>query len=568
MEALTPHNVTAMFLSLGILIATARLLGEAAQRLHQPSVLGELLAGVLLGPTVLGGIAPELCNFLFPTHGPGALVLDAVANLSIVFFLMVAGIEVDLSTLWKQGKTGAKIGITSIVIPFLCGLAAAWLVSRALGRQPKADPLIFALFLAIAISISALPIIIKTLMDLDLYRSDLGMTVISAAIFNDLIGWMGFAVVTGLLVSPDGSGRQILATITMTIAFAGTTLTIGRWVFHKILPFVQAYARWPGGELTFAMVLSLLGAALTEWIGIHAIFGAFFVGAAVGDSSHLREHTRITIDHFISYIFAPIFFASIGLKVNFLAHFDPPLVATVFFIAAICKIGGGTLGALWGGFPKREAWAVGFAMVSVGAMGIIVGLTALRADIIHPRLFVAIVIMAMVTSMISGPAIRLIIKPPKKWRLIDAFSGKCYIGDLKANNRKEVIYEMSAAASKATGLDTALIEKAVSAREEVLSTGIGNAVALPHARLEGIAKTMVVVGISSPGIDFDAPDGRPAEVVFLILTPIEDPGAQLRIGSELARIFRDPHVLNRARNSKSYTDFLALLQTTASSTRS
>ncbi len=562
MDLLPPHSVMTMLLSLGILIGTARLMGEAAQRLHQPSVLGELLAGVLLGPTVLGSMAPELCSFLFPSTGTGALVLDAIANLSIVFFLMVAGIEVNLSTLWKQGKTGAKIGLTSIFIPFLFGIVAAWLVSRGLGRQPKADPLIFALFLAIAISISALPIIVKTLMDLDLYRSDLGMSVISAAIFNDLIGWMGFAVVTGLLGGSGGKGTHIFTTIGLTLVFAGGILTIGRRIFHRLLPFVQAYTRWPGGELTFAMVLSLLGAAFTEWIGIHAIFGAFFVGAALGDSPHLREHTRITIDHFVSYIFAPVFFAGIGLKVNFCAHFDLPLVATVFFIAAGCKIVGGTLGARWGGLPKREAWAVGFAMASVGAMGIIVGLTALRANIIYPRLFVALVIMAIATAMISGPAIRLILKPPKKWRLREAFSAKGYIGRLQADSRREVIHEMSIAAAKATGLDIAEIEKAVWTREKVLSTGIGNAVAIPHARIEKIVKPAVVVGISSAGIDFDAPDGRPAEVIFLILTPSDNPGTQLLIGSELAKRFRHHGVLERARKSRHLTDFLALLQTT------
>jgi Kef-type K+ transport system membrane component KefB len=549
-----------MFLSLAILIGVARLLGELAQRLHQPSVLGELLAGVVLGPTVLGTIAPELSVYLFPLKGPSTIVLDAIANLAIVFFLMVAGLEVDLSTIWKQGKTGTKIGITSIVIPFLCGLAAAWLVSKALGRQPKADPLIFALFLAIAMSISALPIIAKTLMDLDLYRSDLGMTVISAAICNDLIGWIGFAVVLGLLNGPVNQSYSIFMTIGLTLIFAVGMLTLGRWLFHKSLPFVQAYARWPGGELSFAMVLSLLGAAFTEWIGIHAIFGAFFVGAALGDSSHLREHTRVTIDHFVSFIFAPVFFASIGLKVNFLTNFDLPLVLTVLGIAGVCKVAGGTLGARWGGIQSKEAWAVGFAMVSVGAMGIIVGLTALKADIIHPRLFVALVIMAMVTSIISGPAIRLFLKPPKKWRLQNSFSSKLFIKDLTAATRYEVIAEMSLAAAKTTGMDAKCIETAVLEREETLSTGIGNGVALPHARMNSLTKPMIVAGISNAGIDFDAPDNRPANMIFMILSPSDDPSAQLLISSELARRFRNPHLLERVLQTKNYTDFLALMR--------
>lgn len=561
MESLNPQNITVMFLSLAILIASARILGELAQRLHQPAVLGELLAGILLGPTILGNISPELSAFLFPSKGLNTVVLDAFSNLAIVFFLMVAGIEVDLSTIWKQGKVGAKIGIISIIIPFLCGLVTAWFVSKTLGRHPKADLLIFSLFLATAMSISALPIIAKTLMDLDLYRSDLGMTVISAAIFNDLVGWIGFAVVTSLLGSSASDGMNILLIIGLTLAFAIGTLTLGRWAFHKIMPFVQAYARWPGGELSFALVLSLFGAALTEWIGIHAIFGAFFVGAAMGDSSHMREHTRVTIDHFISYIFAPIFFANIGLKVNFLTHFDPLLVLTVLLIACTSKIIGGTLGARWGGLQLREAWSVGFAMVSVGAMGIIVGLTALKADIIHPTLFVAIVVMAMISSMISGPAIRLILRPPQKWKLENAFSAKLFIKNLKARNRQDVINEMILALCKVVNLNVQTVQTAVWEREETLSTGIGNEIALPHARIDGEFKPIVVVGISNVGIDFDAPDDRPAKMIFLILTPSNDPGIQLTITSELVRLLRKPGVLNRILNSKNYTDFLALMRT-------
>lgn len=168
------------------------------------------------------------------------------------------------------------------------------------------------------------------------------------------------------------------------------------------------------GVLSFALTLALLGAAFTEWIGIHAIFGSFIVGVAIGDSSHLHERTRETIGHFVSFIFAPVFFASIGLKLNFLIHFDFPLVVTVLTIACVCKLAGGTMGARWGGMPLREAWAVGFAMNSRGAMEIILGLLALEAGVIEQQLFVALVTMAIVTSMISGPAIRLILRPAGK----------------------------------------------------------------------------------------------------------------------------------------------------------
>jgi mannitol/fructose-specific phosphotransferase system IIA component (Ntr-type) len=414
---------------------------------------------------------------------------------------------------------------------------------------------------AIALSISALPVIAKTLMDMDLYRSDLGMVVISAAILNDLMGWIIFAVVLGLMGDPAGNGNPIVMTIALTLAFAAAVLTLGRWMIHKLLPFVQAYTRWPAGELSFAVILALLGAAFTEWIGIHAIFGAFLVGAAVGDSAHLRERTRVTIEHFIASVFAPLFFASIGLHVNFWTHFDGPLVLTVSLMACACKLAGGFLGARWGKMPVREAWAVGFAMVSVGAMGIIVGLLALQAGIISQRLFVALVIMAMVTSMLSGPAIRAILRPARKWRPRNALSSKLFLRDLKALTRREAVEEMVRMACGPAGLDPESIIAAVWAREEALSTGIGNGVALPHARVAGLREPVVAVGICEGGIDFDAPDGQPAYVIFLILTPAADPRAQLTIAAEIARLFRKQPMLDRALRTKNFTDFLALMST-------
>ena len=559
MGTLTSHNIVVMFLSLGVLLFAARTLGELAQRFHQPSVLGELIAGVLLGPTVLGSMAPGWSEFLFPLVGVNAVALETISTLAIGLFLLVAGMEVDLSTVWKQGRTGCKVGITSIVIPFFVALIAALVVPEAFGRHADADPLIFALFLAIAVSISALPIIAKTLIDMGLYRSDLGMVVISAAIFNDIVGWIVFAVILGFIGDSAGNGNPIILTIVLTLTFIAVMLTLGRWLIHKSMPFVQVYTRWPGGELSFALILGLLGAAFTEWIGIHAILGTFIVGVAIGDSSHLRERSRVIIGDFVSFIFAPVFFASIGLKVNFLAHFDFPLVLSVLLIACVCKLAGGALGAKWGGMPPRESWAVGFAMVSVGAMGIIVGMIALEAGIIRERLFVALISMAIVTSMLSGPALRSILRTEKKLRLQDILSPRLFLRDLNAVSRRGVIHEMTVKACEVGGLDAEEIEKAVWSREEVLSTGIGNGVALPHARIDGLKELLVLVGISMAGIDFDAPDGKPAKVIFLILSPLNDPSAQLDITSEIARLFRDHRMTESVLHTTRFTDFLALV---------
>lgn len=559
---MTPHNVMLMLLSFGALLFVARVLGELAERLHQPAVLGELLAGILLGPTVLGNLAPGFAGFLFPEHGPNAVALEAIATLAIVFFLLVAGIEVDLSTVWRQGNIGLKVGIVGMVIPFALGLLAAWVAPRALGREPDADALVFALFLATALSITALPVIAKTLMDLGLYRSDMGMVVVSAAIFNDLVGWIAFAIIMGMMGTVSAHSHSIPLTITLTLGFVAVMLTLGRWAIHRVLPALQAYTRWPGGVLSFALILALFGATFTEWIGIHAIFGSFIVGVALGDSSHLRERTRVIIDQFVSFVFAPVFFASIGLRVNFVAHFDPVLVLTILVVACLCKLAGGFLGARWGGMAKRDAWAVGFAMNARGAMEIILGLLALEAGIIRERLFVAIVIMAIVTSMLSGPMMNLILKPTKGCRLLDVLASRLFLRNMRATSRREAISELTGAVLEVVGLDAGALERAVWAREEALPTGIGNGVAIPHARIPELDEPVVAAGFSESGVDFDAPDGKLANLIFLILTPEKDPASQLEIGADIARCFQNASMLDGALRTSNYTEFLALLKST------
>lgn len=562
MQNLTHQNIVVMFLSLAALLGVARLLGELAQKLRQPAVLGELLAGVLLGPTVLGTLAPEVSGFLFPREGPNAVALHAITTLSVVFFLLVAGIEVDLSTIRRQGRLAPKVSLMGIVIPFILGFAVAWTVPQAMGRHADADGLTFALFFATAMSISALPVIAKTLMDLGLYRSDLGMIVVSAAIVDDLIGWLIFAVVLGMMGGETGHESHIGTTIALTLLFAGLMLTVGRWVIHRGLPLLQTYSTWPGGVLGFAFTLALLAAAFTEWIGIHAIFGSFLVGVAIGDSSHLREHTRVTIDHFISFIFAPVFFASIGLKVNFIAHFDAGLVLAVIAIACFCKLTGGMLGAYWGGMPHREALAVGFAMNSRGAMEIILGTLAREAGLISDRLFVALVIMAIVTSMMSGPMMRWVLSAKRKSQLLSVMSPELFLRELEVESRREAIHKMAWVACKAADLEAELVESAAWAREEALGTGIGHGVAIPHARVKGLARSLVVVGISDTGIDFDAPDGNPAHVVFLLVTPYNDGSEQLELTAEIALLFRDPHFVEKVLRTKSYAEFVSLLEKT------
>ena len=560
MNTLTHSETTAMFLALGVLLASARVLGETARRFNQPAVLGEILAGILLGPTVFGALAPGWSAFLFPQSGGGALALDGLMTLAITLFLLVAGLEVDLSTIWRQGKLAINVGVAGVVVPFAVGFGAAWFVPELMGREPGGDAMLFALFMATALSISALPVIAKTLMDLNLYRSDLGMLVVAAAVFNDLVGWIVFAIILGLLGTGPDNALSIGQTIFLTLFFALFMLTVARWLINRALPWIHAHASWPGGVLGFALALALIAAAFTEWIGIHAIFGAFLAGVALGDSKHLRERTRATIEQFVSFIFAPLFFAGIGLKVDFVAQFDLLLVLAVLIIATLGKVLGCGLAGRFSGLGRREAWALGFGMNARGAMEIILGLLALKYGLIGERLFVALVVMALVTSLMSGPLLQKVLRLKKPRRFSDFLSARTFVNHLKARSRQEVVAELAKAAADVAGLDAAEVVDGVMIREEMMATGIGNGLAVPHARLRGLERPVVAVGLSAAGIDFDAPDGQPARLIFLLLTPVHDDGAHLELLADIATVFKGEEIRGRVGQVAGFTEFLALVR--------
>lgn len=561
MAPMSPHQVVLFFLSIAVVLGAARLFGELAKRLHQPAVLGELLAGILLGPTLLGKIAPQWTAAIFPQEGALAVALDGLRTVAIALFMLVAGLDVDLSTMRRQGKAASVVSLTGMLFPFVTGFAAAWFYPSILGKEPRDDHFLFAAFIATAMSISALPVIARTLMDLNLYRSDMGMVVIAAAIFNDLVGWLVFALLLGSM--GGGAGHDATTTLWMTLAFVLAALTLGRWLIHKALPWIHAHTSWPGGFLGFAFVLALLGAALAAWIGIHPIFGSFLVGVALGDSSHVREHTKKVMGQFTSYFFAPLFFASIGLGVDFIGFFDVQIFTAVCVIAMFGKVLGCGLGARWAGIARREAWSIGVCLNARGAMEIIVGLLALQSGLIGRKLFVALVLMALLTSVMTGPIVSRLLRKQRPRRLVDYLSQRGFVNPLRAADRFEAIQQLCQAVSTAGKLDGRAVEAAVWKRESMMSTGMGKGVAVPHARLDSLSEPLVAIGLSRAGVDFDAPDGEPAQIICLILTPIEDDGAQLALLADVARTLGTEQVRHQAVQTNSYTDFLAVLNTQA-----
>lgn len=405
-----PHDaVIQLLLQISVMLLMGRLWAEIARRLKQPAVVGEIVAGIILGPTILGMLQPDWFQFFFPVGNISGVVLAGMVQISVVMLLFIAGLEVDLHIVWQQGRQSIFTSSLGLVIPFIFGFTLPYFFPDFFGIADPNARLVFSLFMGTAMAISALPVIVRILMDINLFKSRMGMLVVASAMIDDVVGWMIFSVLLGM-IGKGGDNMSFLGTLSLTVGFAVLMLTLGRGVLNRILPWVNKKLAWPGGILSLSLALCFLGAAFTEYIGIHAIFGAFIVGVSLGDSEHFSERAKEIVHQFINNIFAPLFFVSIGLRVNFVENFDFWLTLIIIAIAFAGKIIGSGLGTRLGGFGWRESLAAAFGMNARGAMEIILGLIALENGLINEKVFVSLVIMALVTSMSSGPLMKWMLK--------------------------------------------------------------------------------------------------------------------------------------------------------------
>ncbi len=547
-----------LLLAIGLLLMAAKALGTLARRLRQPAVAGEILAGVILGPTILGRLAPDFQQVVFPMTGERAHLLDGLNLVGIVVFLFMAGAEIDVASVSRRARHALSVALGGMILPMLIGASVGWAVPDALGWDGHQPRWLFALFLGTALCISALPVIAKTLLDLGVYRSDLGMTVMAAAVLNDVAGWILFAFILGNLASGTNAPSVFGGFVVMALAAA--LWAAGRPLVHGLLSVVHRRTRNPASALAVMMPLLFAGAATSEYFGMHAMFGAFVVGATAAGSPHFREQTRGAMQDFVSVLFAPLFFASIGLQADFIADFDAGVVVLIFTIACLGKILGCGYGARAAGIPSREAWAIGFAMNARGAMEIVLALVAREAGLIGSTTFVALVVMAVATSMLSGPMITRLFPRQGSLRLVDVFSADRFVSPLAAREPHDAIRELVRVSARATGLDEILVTAAAFEREQLVSTALGGGVAAPHARLVGLARPVVAVGVSPGGIEFDTPDGIPVRLVFLILTPLSEDGAQLEILSDIAATFSQPDAVERLCDDPTPATLVALMK--------
>lgn len=550
------HSEIVTFLvAISIMLFFARFLGEVFSKLKQPAIIGEIVAGILLGPTVFGNLMPELQGTLFPQSGNVALVLNGIVQLAVIMLLIVSGLEVNLALIAKQGKTAVLTSTLGMIIPFVLGFIPFYFYSQTFGAQ-DGDNLIFALFMGTALSISALPVIARTLMDMNLLKSEIGVIIIASAIVNDLFGWIFFSIIIGMISSGESSGY--LKQIGGIFLFLGVLFILGKPVFDRLIPRIQNNYSHPGSILSFIFIVGITAAAITEAAGVHAIFGAFMVGVVVGDNSHLKEETREIIHQFVTNIFAPLFFISIGLRVDFVAYFNPLLVSIVLILAIAGKVVGSGLGARLGGMSNVEAMTVGFGMNSRGAMEIILGILALQAGIINEEVFVALVVMALVTSLVSAPMMGYFLSKRKNYENLSEILDPKLILFTRNAGKDDVIRELVNSISSAASLNSGKTFDEVLRREAAFAPVILPGLALPHAKLD-VKRPWIAVSVSKDGYVYNEDTSDPVHVTILLISPKDKPELHLNLLAEIVSKFGGDGVIEMTKTLSDKAAIASLL---------
>ena len=404
------HEESIRFLlQISVMLAVAVALGQGCQRLRFPAVFGEIIGGILLGPTVLGALSPQLHQWLFPVSGSIAIGREAVVKLGLLSFLFAAGLEMRVLQLPSTLRRILSTSLLGMVIPFAFGYGIVMLWP-SLWSSAEMVPAFLPMLMGTALAISALPVIARILVDLRLQHTDLAMTILAAASIDDLVGWLLLAIIISRIspTATTASNPWVLAGLLVSVWLV--ILTVGRRVVQRMRPWFRTHMVGLGSLICVAMVMTLVAAAGVEALGIHGVFGAFLAGLMLAQGRSEREPVHEMVHQYAIGVFAPLYFVSIGLKTNFSTHFDLQLVAVVLVIACVGKIIGAGLGAWLGGMTPRKALAVGCGMNARGAMEIVLASLALDYGMIDQRIFVGLVTMALVTSLLSGPLMAVLLR--------------------------------------------------------------------------------------------------------------------------------------------------------------
>lgn len=405
-----PHNeVLQLVIQIAALLFTARLLGALAQRFNQPSVVGEILAGVVLGPSLLSSLFPIVRTWIVPQTALQGSLLEVVALIGVMFLLVVTGLETDLGLIRRKAGTAFGVAVGGLVLPFATGLALGYLIPSDLLADPS-QRTVFALFVATALSISAIPVLAKVLIDLDLMRRNIGQTLLAAGMIDDITGWTLLGLVTALASANALTAGTIAQTLGTVVLFLVVTATAGRWLVKNGLAFVQDRFRGQDRILTLVVVMAFAWGAFTQALHLEPVLGAFAIGILFGASPRVPADAIRKLEAIALAVFAPVFFGVAGLKVDIGAILEPRLLLLAIVVIAIAtfgKVAGAYAGArLLSGQGHWAALTYGSGLNARGALEIIIATIGLSLGILSQEMFSIIVVMAVATSVMAPVALR------------------------------------------------------------------------------------------------------------------------------------------------------------------
>ncbi len=399
----------ALFIAqLVVLLLVGRLLGEAMQRIGQPAVMGQLLAGVLLGPSVFGVVWPEAQQALFPAGREQKAMLEAVSDLGILMLLLLTGMETDLKLVRKARRAAISVSTAGIALPFALGVTLGQFLPDAMVPRPD-QRLITSLFLGTALSVASVKIVATVVREMKFIRRKVGMTLLASAIIDDTVGWTIIAITSSLALHGSLNATILLQSVLGTGLFLLVSFTLGR-------RFVFGLIRWTNDTfisevpvVTAILIVMGVMALMTHLIGVHTVLGAFVAGILVGESPILTRHIDGQLRGLVVALFMPVFFALAGLNADLSILADPRLLALAcgfIAVASVGKFSGAFLGGRLGGLSGQESMALACGMNARGSTEVIVASIGLSLGVINQDLFTMIVTMAIVTTLSMPPTLR------------------------------------------------------------------------------------------------------------------------------------------------------------------
>jgi Kef-type K+ transport system membrane component KefB/nucleotide-binding universal stress UspA family protein len=383
---------------LGLLLLVGRLMGEAAQRLGQPAVMGQLIGGLLLGPSVLGLIWPAAQHALFPGTLEQKSMINAVSQLGILMLLLLTGMETDLQLVKRVGRAAVTVAAAGVALPFICGFALGEMLPDALLPKPDAR-LVTAIFLGTALSISSVKIVAMVVREMNFMRRDLGQIIVASA----------FGLAAAGTVDLWSLGRAVLG----TAAFMAASLTFGRRIVFNLIRWANDNFQSEFPVITVILVIMIAMALITQLIGVNTVLGAFVAGILIGESPILTRHIDEQLRGLIVALFMPVFFGLSGLSADLTVLKNPQLALLALGLIVIASVGkflGAFVGGKLGGLTRAESLALGCGMNARGSTEVIVATIGLSMGVLNRDLFTLIVTMAIVTTMAMPPMLRWALK--------------------------------------------------------------------------------------------------------------------------------------------------------------